>query len=180
MSGQFGAAHNTEMMGAVSSKTRGWQYPVQSVTTKSVTQINCECEIQLFDPTNVILNRQPTRLSESLSNNDSWPDSWQDWLDGRYFLDCPNLHLRTLLIRGFLHSLDPELAAGCLWYLRSKCGEREMLILDDAAPSCHLLTSSVSCQGENRRFVLWTNQIFSVLQHSCRILKAAELNSFRV
>ena len=168
------------MMGAVSSKTR-------ELTIPSAERDNQECDSDkfwvwnsLFDPTNVILNRQPTRLSESLSNNDSWPDSWQDWLDGRYFLDCPDLHLRTLLIRGFLHSLDPELAAGCLWYLRSKCGERKMLILDDAAPSCHLLTSSVSCQGENRRFVLWTNQIFSVLQHSCRILKAAELNSFRV
>ena len=34
------SCENTEMMGAVSSKTRGWQYPVQSVTTKSVTQIS--------------------------------------------------------------------------------------------------------------------------------------------
>ena len=97
---------------------------VLAVTTKCVIQINCECEIQLFYLTWWSNKCDPKSTTNKIkwkpvSNNDSWSDRRQNWLDGRYFLDCPNLHLRTLLIRGFLHSLDPELAAGCFICVQS-------------------------------------------------------------
>ena len=136
--------------GTLICEMRWWHPKYSGVSTQCVIQINCECEIQLFDLTTVIINRQPTRLSESLiSKSGSWPDSRQHWVDGGYFLDCPNLHLRTLLIRGFL--LQPWPWTGYSQGVCDICVQRlercKYWMLDDAVPSCHLLTSSVSCQG---------------------------------